>query len=163
LICRDGCLAEGVAGVPAARARRSSVEQRGGFGDQLPLGVPVVADRGEDEPCRAGFGVGCEPLGGLGRVGVEQGMQPTAIWAVSGSRRAPSATRWGVVTEENQPAPWRTARRSAARELPPIRIGGTSAPGESVIDAPDGTSTVSPRISPGRSASASSVRRPRSA
>jgi len=59
------------------------------------LGVPVVADRGEDEPCRAG--VGREPLGGLrrcardrngggllgrdavavgawvGRVGVEQG------------------------------------------------------------------------------------------
>jgi len=30
-----------------------------------------------------------------------------------------------VVTEENQPAPWRTARRSAG-ELPPIRIGGTS-------------------------------------
>ena len=54
-------------------------------------------------------------------------MQPTAIWAVSGSW-APSATRWGVVTEENQPAPWRTARRSAAGELPPIRIGGTSAP-----------------------------------
>jgi hypothetical protein len=35
-----------------------------------------------------------------------------------------------VVTEEDQPAPWRTARRSAAGELPPIRIGGTSAPGE---------------------------------
>jgi len=31
------------------------------------LGVPVVADRGEDEPCRAGVGVGREPLGGLRR------------------------------------------------------------------------------------------------
>jgi hypothetical protein len=29
------------------------------------LGVPVVADRGEDEPCRAGVSVGREPLGGL--------------------------------------------------------------------------------------------------
>jgi hypothetical protein len=65
--------------------------------------------------------------------------------------------------EVNQPAPWRTARRSAAGELPATRIGGTSAPGERVIDAPEGSSTVSPLISPGRSASASSVRRPRSA
>jgi hypothetical protein len=56
------------------------------------------------------------------RRGVEQSDAADGDLAVSGSRRAAAAIRWG----------------GAARELPPIRIGGTSAPGASVIDAPDG-------------------------
>jgi hypothetical protein len=43
--------------------------------------------------------------------------------ALPGEAGGRSPRSLGGVMEQNRPAPWRTARRSAAGELPPMRIG----------------------------------------